>query len=171
MTILLEGCSLVFDLKALETKYPGGVVAFLWGWDNGSWCSDQFVGRLSYYSHSEAVFCASSLGDQGIHVGKKYAEDIAIVMQGQRPLLPCLWAEVQIVGDRFCTCTHMDGAVENIKLPRYFRRDLSLAHYATLDSASLKKSVIPIGRRGKSTFYKDMQSDRAFPGPGQLSRH
>lgn len=171
MTILLEGCSLVFELERLEAKYSGGVLAFLWDWDNGSWCCDEFVGRLSYYSHGEAMFCASALGDQGIHMGKRYAEDIAIVMQGQRPLLPCLWAEVQIIGNRFCTCTHMNSEAETIKLPRYFRRDLSLAHYATLDSASLNKTVMPIGRRGKTTLYKDLQLDKVFPGPGQLSRH
>lgn len=171
MTILLEGCSLVFELATLETKYRGGVLGFIWDWDNGSWCTDEVLGRVAYYSENDALFCAMALEDVGLKVGERYAEDVAIFLHGGRPLRPSLWAEVKIVNDRFSTCDHTNGRSGNIKLPRYFSKELSLAHYAALDFESLKKLVVPVGRKGNVTLYKDLRSDKTFLGPGQLSKH
>lgn len=48
MTILLEGKSLVFANEVLDNQYPGGTLGFRSTWDNGSFCTDGTISRISF---------------------------------------------------------------------------------------------------------------------------
>ena len=69
MAILLEGYSLVFQIEAVEQKYPGGTHGLVYDWNNGSWCSDGSIGRLSYYGKDDAFCCYVTLADRGLDIG------------------------------------------------------------------------------------------------------
>ena len=133
MAILLEGYSLVFRIEAVDQKYPGDVHRLVYDWNNGSWCSDGSLGRLSYYSKDDAFCCFLALADRGLDIESTHAEDVAFIQHGGQPWAPCLWAEVETSPSGFVYCSHISDKPEKIVFPRYFRHDWSLAHYATED--------------------------------------
>ena len=171
MAILLEGYSLVFRIETVKQKYPGGTHGLVYDWNNGSWCSDGLIGRLSYYGKDDAFCCYSALADKGLAIGTTYAKDVALFLHGGRPWAPCLWAEVEMSPSGFVYCMHLSDKSEKIVYPRYFRHGLSLAHYAAQDEAVLARDVTPIVRSAGIATYRDERLDRTFRGPGFLSRH
>lgn len=171
MPILLEGYSLVFQIDAVERKYPGGTHGLAYDWNNGSWCSDGSIGRLSYYGKDDAFCCYVALADWGLHIGTTHAEDVALVLHGGHPWAPFLWAEVQTTPAGFVYCTHHDDKTEKIVFPRYLSREWSLAHYATEDEDVIARDVTPVVRSAGVATYHDARLDRTFRGQGFLTRH
>ncbi|PKO33648.1 MAG: hypothetical protein CVU34_11885 [Betaproteobacteria bacterium HGW-Betaproteobacteria-7] len=171
MAILLEGYSLVFRIDAIEQKYPGGTHGLVYDWNNGSWCSDGSLGRISYYAKDDAFCCLLALADRGLNIASTHAEDVALILHGGHPWAPCLWAEVETTPSGFVYCAHISDKPERIFFPGYFRRDWSLAHYAIQDEAVLARDVAPVIRSARGATYRDARLDKTFRGPGFLSRH
>lgn len=171
MAILLEGYSLVFQIEAVEQKYPGGTQGLVYDWNNGSWCSDGSIGRLSYYGKDDAFCCYVTLADRGLDIGTTHAKDVALVLQGGHPWAPCLWAGVETTPSGFVYCTHLSDKSERVVFPKYFRREWSLAHYAAQEEEVLARDVAPVARTAGVAMYRDDRLDRTFRGPGFLSRH
>lgn len=171
MGILLEGYSLVFQMEAVDHRYPGGMHGLVYDWNNGSWCSDGRIGRLSYYGKNDAFCCYVAMADSGLDVGTTHAEDVALILHGGHPLVPCLWADVETTPSGFIYCTHLSDETEKIVLPKYFRHEWSLAHYAAVNEAILARDVTPIVRSAGVATYRDSRLDKTFSGPGFLSRH
>lgn len=171
MPILLEGYSLVFQIESVEQKYPGGTQGLVYDWNNGSWCSDGRIGRLAYYEKNDAFCRYLAIAGSGLDIGTTHAKDVALILHGGHPLVPCLWAEVETTPNSFVYCTHILDESERIALPKYFRRDWSLAHYAAQDEAVLTRDVAPLARSSGLATYRDDRLHRTFSGPGFLSRH
>ena len=171
MAVLLEGYSLVFHIEAIERKYPGGVHRLVYDWNNGSWCSDGRIGRLSYYGKDDAFCCYAALADSGLHIGTTHAEDVALVLHGGNLWKPCLWAEVETTPVGFVYCIHLSDKTDKIVFPGYLSREWSLAHYATQDEDVLARDVTPVVRSAGVAMYRDARLERTFRGPGFLSRH
>lgn len=171
MALLLEGYSLVFQIEAVERKYPGGLPGLVYDWDNGSYCADGRIGRLSYYGKEDAFCCDGALADGGLDIESTHAEDVALVMHGGHPWVPCLWMEVDMTPAGFVYCTHVSDLSERVAFPKYFRREWSLAHYASQDEARVVRDVSPVVRSSNVTMYHDARLERMFQGPGFLSRH
>lgn len=171
MGILLEGYSLVFQIETLEEKYPGGTNGLVYDWNNGSWCSDGRIGRLSYYGKDDALCCYVALADCGLEIGTTHAEDVALFLHGGHPLAPCFWAEAETTPAGFVYCRHFTDESERVVLPKYFRHEWSLAHYAAQDEAVLARDVAPLVRSSAGATYRDARLDKTFRGPGFLSRH
>lgn len=171
MAILLEGYSLVFHIEAIELSYPGGTAGLVYDWNNGSWCSDGRIGRLSYYGKDDAFCCYIALADSGLDIRSTHAEDVAVILHGGHPWAPCLWADVETTPSGLVYCTHISEKPEKIVFPGYFRHDWSLAHYATQDEAVLARDITTIARSTGGATYHDARLDRTFKGPGFLSRH
>lgn len=171
MAILLEGYSLVFQIEAIERKYPGGARRFVYDWNNGSWCSDGKIGRLSYYEKGDAFCCYVALADSRLRIGTTHAEDVALVLHGGNLWKPCLWADVETTPAGFVYCTHLSDKTEKIVFPRYLSREWSLAHYATQEEDVLARDVTPVVRSAGVATYHDARLDRTFRGPGFLSKH
>jgi len=171
MGLLLEGYSLVFQIEAIEQKYPGGTHGLVYDWNNGSWCSDGSIGRLSYFAKDDAFCSYAALADRGLDIGTTHAEDVALFLHGGHAWMPCLWAEAETTPAGFVYCSHLSDESERVVLPRYFRHEWSLAHYAVKDEAVLARDVAPVFRSAVSAIYRDARLDRTFHGPGFLSRH
>lgn len=171
MAILLEGYSLVFRIEAVDQKCPGGIHGLIYDWNNGSWCSDGTIGRLSYYTKDDAFCCYVAVADRGLDIGTTYAEDVALVLHGGHLWAPCLWVEVETTPAGFVYCSHVSDKSERVVLPKYFRHEWSLAHYAAQDEAVLARDVAPVGGSAGGATYRDERLDRTFRGPGFLSRH
>lgn len=171
MGILLEGYSLVFQIEALERKYPGGMCGLVYDWNNGSWCSDGTIGRISYYDKDDAFCCFVALADRGLEIGTTYAKDVSLFLHGGYPRTPCLWAKTESTRAGFLYCSHICDKSERIFLPKYFRHEWSLAHYAAQDEVVLDRNVTPLVKSATGATYRDARLDRTFQGPGFLSRH
>ena len=171
MAILLEGYSLVFQIETIECKYPGGTLGLIYDWNNGSWCSDGTLGRLSYYTKDDAFCCLLGLADRGLEIDITHAEDIAFVLHGGHPWMPCLWMDIEVTPSGFIYCSHITENVEKVVFPKYFRRELSLAHYASKDETVLTRDVSPIARSTTSATYLNSRLNKTFQGPGFLARH
>ena len=171
MAILLEGYSLVFLIEAVNQKYPGGTHGLIYDWNNGSWCSDGTIGRLSYYRKEDVFCCYVALTDSGLEIGTTYAKDVALVLHGGHPWAPCLWAVVETTPVGFVYCRHVSDKSERVVLPKYFRYEWSFAHYAAQDEAILARDVAPVARSARGATYRDDRLGRTFRGPGFLARH
>ncbi len=144
----------------------------VYDWNNGSWCSDGSIGRISYYGKDDAFCCYVALGDcgLGLDIGTTHAEDVALFLHGGRPWVPCLWAEAETTPVGFVYCSHVSDDSERVIPAKYFRREWSLAHYAAQDEAVLTRDITPVVRSAVGATYRDTRLDRAFRGPGFLSR-
>jgi hypothetical protein len=159
MAILLEGYNVVFQIEAVDQKYPGGLHGLICDWNNGSWCSDGSIGRFSYYGKDDAFCCFIALAEMGLEIGTAYTMDVALILQGGHPWAPCLWADVKTTPAGFVYCRHISDKSERIVPPKYFRHEWSLAHYATQDEAVLARDVAPVARTAGYAIYRDVLLD------------
>lgn len=87
------------------------------------------------------------------------------------PWVPCLWMDIEVTPSGFIYCSHITENVEKVVSPKCFRRELSLAHYASKDETVLARDVSPIARSTTSATYLDSRLNKTFQGPGFLARH
>jgi hypothetical protein len=104
MTILLEGMSLIFENRVLNERYPGGDKGFRLTWDNGSFCTDGTISRLSFFESNDGFCTLLSLPSFGLNVSSTVATDEAVFMHGGRPWAPCLWLETSPISDDHMSC-------------------------------------------------------------------
>jgi hypothetical protein len=171
MAILLEGVSLVFENKVLERKYPGGVLGFRAAWDNGSYCSDSTVSRIAYFETRDAYCSLAALQDHGLEVPSHFAADVAVFGHGGTPWVPCIWLQVDRDPDDLQICWHVTEEQGKLAVPRYFRRDVSLAGYGILGESTIGKRLARVGGKNGMSIYRDRESGVVMYGPRPLCRH
>lgn len=172
MTILLEGMSLVFENHVLNERYPGGIKGFRLIWDNGSFCTDGTISRLSFFESDDGVCTLMSLPSFGLEVSSTVATDVAVFMHGCRPWAPCLWLEASGVGDDHPCCWHFaEKREDRMNVPPYFQPAVGLSAHGHLDENEMRKTIRRDGIVKGVSLFRDLGTDKVFGGPGQLTRH
>lgn len=161
----------MIENDTLDEKYVGGVYGFMRDWDNGSFCTDGIVSRISFFEERDA-FCAwSSLKDRGLHVSERFAADVALFVDGSRAMSPCLWLETGWTFDGMSICWHTEVDPGKLAVPQYYREGASLAGYARLEKFEIKDRIALIDQLKGQGIYRDIESSRIIGGPLPLRRH
>lgn len=172
MTVLLEGMSLVFENHVLNERYPGGTKGFRLAWDNGSFCTDGTISRLSFFESDDAFCTLMSLPSFGLQVSPTVATDVAVFMHGHRLWAPCLWLEASSAGDDHSCCWHFTEKREaRMSVPPYFEPTVGLSTRAHLDEQEIQKIVRRDGIVKGVSLFRDLGTNKVFAGPGPLTRH
>jgi hypothetical protein len=172
MTVLLEGISLVFENEVLDAQCPGGVWGFRSAWDNGSYCSDGKVSRISFFEKDDAFCTLMAMPDFGLEVSTHFAADVAVFLHGGAPWVPCLWLEASVGDAEMKVCWHVtEKQGTRFAVPPYFRQDGSLARYGHLDEAAITAKVTRAGEKRGVSLFRDESSKHIFAGPRPLRRH
>ena len=69
--------SLVFENRVLDERYAGGTREFRRTWDNGSFCTDGTISRLSFFESDDGFCTLMSLPSFGLEVSSIFATDVA----------------------------------------------------------------------------------------------
>lgn len=171
MTVLLEAVSLVFENDVLESRYPGGLAGFRTAWDNGSFCTDGIVSRISFFETDDAFCTLLAMPDFGLMVSTQLAIDVAVFLHGGAPWVPCLWLEVNRERAGL-VCWHVAAGKDNsVAVPRYFRNGTTLARYGDLDEQAIKNQLRREGEQGGISIFRDQSNNKLIFGPRSLSRH
>jgi hypothetical protein len=172
MTILLEGMSLVFENHVLDERYPGGAKAFRLARDNGSFCTDGTISRLSFFESEDGFCTLLSLPSFGLEVSSTVATDVAVFMHGCRPWAPCLWLETSPVGDDHSCCWHFEEKREGrMSVPPYFQPSVGLSTFGHLSEHEIRRAIAREGVKNGISLFRDLGSNKVFGGPGALIRH
>jgi hypothetical protein len=172
MTILLEGMSLVFENHVLNERYPGGIKGFRLIWDNGSFCTDGTISRLSFFESDDGFCTLMSLPSFGLEVSSTVATDVAVFMHGCRPWAPCLWLEASGIGDGHPCCWHFaEKREDRMNVPPYFQPAVGLSAHGHLDENEMRKTIRRDGIVKGVSLFRDLGTDKVFGGPSQLTRH
>lgn len=172
MTILLEGVSLVFENAVLNDQFPGGILGFRAAWNNGSFCTDGTVSRISFFETNDAFCVLTTMPDYGLKISTQYAADVAVFLHGGVPWVPCLWLETSSLKAEMPVCWHAAEERESrFAAPQYFRPDATLARYGQLDEEAIMAKVTRVGEKNGVSLFRDEMSNRIFAGPRPLLRH
>jgi hypothetical protein len=175
MTILLEGVSLVFKNDTLDAQCPGGVLGFQAAWDNGSFCTDGTLSRISFFETGDAFCALVTMPDYGLEVSTHFAADVAVFLHGGFPWVPCLWLETSNVmtsKSEMQVCWHItEEQGSRFAVPKYFRANATLACYRHLDEEAIMGKVTRIGEKNGLSLFRDEMSHNIFVGPRPLIRH
>ena len=172
MTILLEGMSLVFENRVLDQRYPGGTKGFRMTWDNGSFCTDGTISRLSFFESEDGFCTLMSLPAFGLEVSSTIATDVAVFMHGCRPWAPCLWLEASGFEDDHPCCWHFaEKREDRMNVPLYFRPNVGLSSFGHLDEHEVRRLITRDRVKDGVSLFRDLGTDKGVGGPGQLMRH
>lgn len=172
MTILLEGMSLVFENRVLQERYPGGVHGFRSAWDNGSFCTDETICRLSFFESDDGFCTLLSLPSFGLAVSSTFAADVAVFLHGRRPWAPCLWLETSPIGDDQSCCWHFEEERKGrMSVPSYFDPEFGLSSFGHLDEVEMRRSITRDGVANGTALFRDLETNKRFAGPSPLTRH
>lgn len=69
MAILLEGMTLVFANETIEAKYPDGLYGFISNWDNGSFCTDGTISKISFFEVGDGLDVLMAMPSMGLELG------------------------------------------------------------------------------------------------------
>jgi hypothetical protein len=172
MTVLLEGMSLVFENHVLDERYPGGTEGFRLAWDNGSFCTDGTISRLSFFESEDGFCTLMSLPSFGLEVASAVAADVAVFLHGCRALAPCLWLETSDADDDHCCCWHFTKKrEERMSVPPYFQPMVGLSSRWHLDESEIRKVIRRDGNAKGLSLFRDLGTNKVFGGPGPITRH
>ena len=172
MTLLLEGVSLVVANKVLEARFPGGSRGFGATLDNGSFCTDGTVSRLSFFEIDDALCTLMAMPDYGLALSPDFAADVAVFLYGGVSWPPCLWLESSFEQGELPVCWHVtEEKTSRIAVPNYFRQGATLARYGHLDEEAIMARVTRMGEKHGVSLFRDTTSKHVFAGPGRLRRH
>jgi len=172
MTLLLEGVSLIFQNSIVEDQFPGGIAHFRAIWDNGSFCTDGKIFRISYFERRDAFDVLMVLPHYGIEVPSGIATDVAVILHGGGELAPCLWLETACEHGRVWVCWHSAARrADCVSVPAYFRARNSLSAYGNLSEHDLMAKITRKGSWKGVSLFQDQSSRRVLVGPNPLSRH
>lgn len=172
MTVLLEGMSLVFENRVLEDRFPHGVTGFRAIFDNGSFCSDGTISRISFFESKDAFCVLMGLPDYDIEVSTDFAINVGVFLHGGRPWVPCLWLETSFTADGMCGCWHANESRDpRPAVPSYFRPNNAFARYGQFDEAAIMRKVGRAGTDKGVSLFRDLRTQRMFAGPSPLCRH
>ena len=172
MTVLLEGMSLVFENRVLNERYSGGTKGFRLAWDNGSFCTDGTISRLSFFESDDGFCTLMSLPAFGLDVSSTVATDVAVFLHGCRLWTPCLWLEASVIGEGHSCCWHFtEKRGDRTSVPPYFRPAVGLSARGHLDEQEMRKLIRRDGVVKGVSLFRDLGTNKVFSGPGPLTRH
>ena len=172
MTLLLEGVSLVVANKVLEVKFPGGLHGFRATLDNGSFCTDGKISRISFFEPDDALCTLMAMPDYGLELSPNSSTDVAAFLYGGVSWPPCRWLESSFEQGELPVCWHVtDERASRIAVPDYFRQSATLARYGHLDEEAIMARVTRMGEKHGVSLFRDEESNHVFAGPGRLRRH
>jgi hypothetical protein len=172
MTVLLEGMSLVFENRVLDKRFSGGTKGFRMTWDNGSFCTDGTISRLSFFESNDGFCMLMAMPTYGLEVSTQFAIDVGVVLHGGRPWAPCLWLEISAENDgRWCCWSTAKGRSDQIFVPSYFRPGQGLASFGHMDEDDMRKGVVRAGEADGVSLFRDQVTSDIFGGPRPLRRH
>ena len=99
MALLLEGMTLVFENVILEAKHPDGLYGFISNWDNGSFCTDGTISKISFFEVDDGLDVLMAMPSMGLELGIEYAADVAVFMHGGGLRSPCMSNSMQYFPD------------------------------------------------------------------------
>ena len=172
MTVLLEGMSLVFKNSVLDERIAGGTKGFRLAWDNGSFCTDGTISRLSFFESDDGFCTLMAMPALGLDVCTEFATDVGVFLHGCRLWVPCLWLETSAESQEKWCCWHVSEKKESrMAVSSYFRPENTLAHYSNLDEDEIGKRVKRDGEENGVSLFRDQLTERVFGGPSPLRRH
>ena len=171
MAILIEGMTLVFENNTLEAKYPGGLYGFRSTWDNGSYCTDGTISRLSFFEEDDGFCVFWAMREMGLDIDVKYAADVAIIMHSGRLWTPCLWLDTQTNLQDYSVCWYFAEEIGKVSVPRYFNKGVTFAKLQGLTKFELSNRISRFSTNGDVAMFKDQESETTIYGPRQLCRH
>ena len=171
MALLLEGMTLVFKNEALEANHPFGLKGFISDWDNGSFCTDGTISKISYFEVDDGFCVLTAMKDLGLNLSASYAEDVAVFLHGGQPWTPCLWLETEQHPNGYMTCWHVFNDEGRISVPAYFKRGKTLAGLQDLSMDDVYARILRIGIKDGIAMLKDETSGQILYGPKQICRH
>jgi hypothetical protein len=131
MAVLIEAISVVIQLRAVQSKYPGGWSGFAARCPNRTLCADGELARVGFMSPvdvDEFVRHLESLGLQFQRQGK--AIDLAVVDQRSGPTTDCDWLQfgtVAVDGHRVAACWATGSEENQLMTPDGWRFENSLS--------------------------------------------
>jgi len=171
MAVLLEGMTLVFENATLEAKHPEGLYGFILAWDNGSFCTDSTISRLSFFEIDDGFSVFMAMQDMGLDVNVNYAEDVAVFTHGGGLWAPCLWLETGISAYGYAVCWHTAEKMGKISVPTYFNMGATLAKFQGLTADEVSKRMSWVGLNNNVSTFRDRESNILIYGPRFLCRH
>lgn len=172
MALLFEGMTLVFENAILEAKHPDGLYGFIANWDNGSFCSDGTISKISFFEVDDGLGVLMAMPGMGLELGIKYAADVAVFMHGSGLRLPCTWLESKANSNGYIACYHYAEEIGKVvAVPRYFKKGPTLSKFQGLTGDEITERVSRLGNNAGIALFQDNQSKNMIYGPRQLCRH
>ena len=171
MALLLEGMTLVFENVILEAKHPDGLYGFISNWDNGSFCTDGTISKISFFEGHDGLGVLMAMPSMGLELGDKYAADVAVFMHGGGLRSPCTWLESKTILNGYTACYHYAEEMGKIVVPRYFKKGSTLSKFQGLTGDEITERVSRAGNNGGDALFQDNKSKNMLYGPRQLYRH
>ena len=171
MAVLIESMTLVFENMTLEAKHPGGLYGFKKEWDNGSYCTDGTISRLSFFEEDDGFCVFMAMQDMGLAVTADYASDVAVFMHSGHLWSPCLWLETETNPFGYTVCWHTAEELGKVSVPIYFKQGGTLAKLHGLSSEDIQTRISRTGIQGKWAIFLDSNSNDFLLGPRPLCRH
>ncbi len=171
MALLLEGMTLVFENETLEEMHPLGIKGFISEWNNGSFCTDGTISKLSFFEFQDGFCVLAAMKGMGLAISTRYAADVAVFMHDGSPWLPCLWLETEKHVENYMMCWHVTNKGSKALAPAYFKRGGTLARFQGLTMDEINDRISRAGVENGCSIFKDEISGRILYGPNQLCRH
>lgn len=171
MAILLEGMTLVFVNETLEAKHPYGLYGFISSWDNGSFCTDGTISKISFFEVGDGLDVLMTMPSMGLELGIEYAADVAVFMHGGGLRSPCAWLESKTISHGYTACYHYAEEIGKVIVPRYFKKGSTLSKFQGLTGDEITERVSRVGNNGSVALFQDNKSKNMLYGPRQLCRH
>lgn len=171
MALLLEGMTLIFENSILEANHPDGLYGFIANWDNGSFCTDGTISKISFFEVDDGLGVLMAMPSIGLELGDKYAADVAVFMHGGCLRSPCTWLESKANSNGYTACYHYAEEFGEVAVPKYFRKGSTLSKFQGLTGDEIIERVSRVGNNGAIALFQDNQSKNMIYGPRRLCRH
>lgn len=171
MALIVEGMTLVFLNEVINDKYHGGLKGFTQDWDNGSFCTDGFISKISYFEESDATAALISMDAQGLSFVMDFADDIAVFLHSGFLATPCVWLETHINDYGHLECRYALDHSNEVHIPDYFLKEDTLANYLGQDGNALAEYIFRLDGDHQSGVFLNIKDNSVLSGPKVLVRH
>lgn len=123
MAVLVEGISVIVQVRSIHERLPGGWDAFRDAVPNATLCSDNEVARVGFMSPADTKAYVGQLEEAGlVYFANGHAKDIVVADQQRGFGSRCDWAEfgrIDLDGDprRQVAACRLVGSSEQLFLP------------------------------------------------------
>jgi hypothetical protein len=135
MAVLIEAISVVIQVRAIATRYPGGCDRFVADCGGPTFCADAELVRVGFMTPQDTRQFVDSLAPFGLaYVNGGQAQDLVVVDQQRGLAAPCAWAEaVGVDWDadplrKVMACRLIGSQLSRIMTPVGWNYEGSLSH-------------------------------------------